>query len=94
MPQAILQFAPLVLDREFAAPRYGYPMAKAFKDMEVVREAALGVGEALPVLAAATRTYEEALALGLGVEHKGAMVKVVERKLGVEVRRESRTADS
>jgi 3-hydroxyisobutyrate dehydrogenase-like beta-hydroxyacid dehydrogenase len=41
----------------------------------------------LPVFAAAMQTYQLALAQGLGKENKGAMIKVWEKVLGVEVRR-------
>lgn len=83
------QWAPLVLRGEFAAPRYGFPMGEAFKDFEtlaaLVEEHGSGSPEP-PVLAAARSTYERALEMGLGREHKGAMVKVWEAELGVECR--------
>jgi 3-hydroxyisobutyrate dehydrogenase-like beta-hydroxyacid dehydrogenase len=41
----------------------------------------------LPVFTAAMQTYQMALAQGLGNENKGAMIKVWERILGVEVRK-------
>ena len=41
----------------------------------------------LPVTAAATCTYQQALAGGLGEENKGAMIKVWEKVLGVRVRK-------
>jgi 3-hydroxyisobutyrate dehydrogenase-like beta-hydroxyacid dehydrogenase len=41
----------------------------------------------LPVFAAAMQTYQMALAQGLGNENKGAMIKVWEKVLGVEVRK-------
>lgn len=80
------KFAPLVRARAFDAPRHGYPMGAAFKDMQVVRDAAGSVGASLNVVDAARRTYEAALAAGLGSQHKGAMVKVWEDRLGVVVR--------
>ena len=79
------KFAPLCMDRTFEAPTYGYPMGAAFKDMEVVAEAAEAAGVTLSVVGAARRTYEAALAAGLSHEHKGAMVKVWERELGVVI---------
>ena len=81
------KFAPLVRARAFDAPRHGYPMGAAFKDMLVLRDAAESVGVGLDVVDAARRTYEAALAAGLGAEHKGAMVKVWEERLGVTVLR-------
>ena len=79
------KFAPLVRARTFDAPRHGYPMGAAFKDMQVVRDAAGSVGASLNVVDAARRTYEAALAAGLGSQHKGTMVKVWEDRLGVLV---------
>jgi 3-hydroxyisobutyrate dehydrogenase-like beta-hydroxyacid dehydrogenase len=77
------KFSPLVLARTFEAPAHGYPMAAAFKDMETVAAAAAEAQLELRLVDAARRTYEEALELKLGSQHKGAMVKVWERKLGV-----------
>ena len=81
------KFAPLVFQRQFAAPEFGYPMKSAFKDMEVVSQAAIAAGVDLSpgVILAARRTYEAALDLGLGGEHKGAMAKVWERSMGVRI---------
>eukprot|EP00434_Breviolum_minutum_P015097 symbB.v1.2.013310.t1/scaffold938.1/size150240/3 len=77
------QWAPRILDREFEAPKYGFPMGAAFKDFETLQGAFTNEGlELPPVLTAALRTYQEALALpGLAEEHKGAMVKVWEKKM-------------
>jgi len=79
------QWAPRILDREFEAPKYGFPMGAAFKDFETLQGAFTNEGlELPPVLTAALRTYQEALALpGLAEEHKGAMVKVWEKKMKV-----------
>ena len=78
------KFAPLVLERCFEAPAHGYPMGKAFKDMETAAASAVAAGVELRVVGAAALTYREALTgLDLGHEHKGAMVKVWERELGV-----------
>jgi 3-hydroxyisobutyrate dehydrogenase-like beta-hydroxyacid dehydrogenase len=87
------KFSPLVLDRLFEAPQHGYPMGSAFKDMEVVEEVAKSVGvsgDPGSVIHAAKRTYEAALQAGCAGEHKGAMVKVWERKLGVVVQLQPR----
>jgi len=79
------KFSPLVASRSFEAPMHGYPMGKAFKDMETVAWAAKAVKlqdgslYQLPVITAAEDTYREALALGLSEEVKGAMAKVFER---------------
>lgn len=81
------QWAPRVLSREFEAPAHGYPMGSAFKDLETLAAVASEHGlQTPPVVAAARGTYERALAMGLRQEHKGAMVKVFERELGVVCR--------
>lgn len=77
-------FAGRVLDRRFGE---GYPMAKAFKDMVAILGHANDQHAPMPVASAAMQTYRQALAEGYGGEAKGAMVKVWERVLGVEVRR-------
>eukprot|EP00931_Biecheleriopsis_adriatica_P071568 TRINITY_DN45444_c0_g1_i1.p1 TRINITY_DN45444_c0_g1~~TRINITY_DN45444_c0_g1_i1.p1 ORF type:complete len:185 (+),score=38.37 TRINITY_DN45444_c0_g1_i1:32-556(+) len=78
------QWAPLILQREFEAPKHGFPMGSAFKDLETLSGEAAKLGlETPPVVAAARATYERALSLGLAKEHKGAMVKVWERDMGV-----------
>jgi 3-hydroxyisobutyrate dehydrogenase-like beta-hydroxyacid dehydrogenase len=41
----------------------------------------------LPMVQAATTTFQMALAEGLGDEDKGALIKVYERLLGVEFRK-------
>ena len=38
----------------------------------------------------ASKTYENALAMGLGAEDKGAMIKVFEDKLGVTFRKKQK----
>jgi 3-hydroxyisobutyrate dehydrogenase-like beta-hydroxyacid dehydrogenase len=83
------KFAGLVLDRKFDAPTYGYPMESAFKDMQTVRDLAEQHGTEFGVIAATEATYSEALAKGLGRNHKGGMIKVWEDKLDVECRRPS-----
>lgn len=78
------QWAPRILKREFEAPKHGFPMGSAFKDFETLQEAFSNEGlEIPPVLAGALATYKEALTRGLADEHKGAMVKVWERKMDV-----------
>lgn len=78
-------FSERVLKGEFGQ---GYPMASAFKDMVVVMEQANQQRAPLPVASGAMQTYRMALARGLGEEAKGAMIKVWEELLGVEVRSE------
>lgn len=64
----------------------GYPMGAAFKDMKTVMENADALQVPLPVASAAMQTYKTALARGFGEESKGAMIKVWEQVMGVEVR--------
>eukprot|EP00408_Alexandrium_pacificum_P007852 CAMPEP_0171217744 /NCGR_PEP_ID=MMETSP0790-20130122/32846_1 /TAXON_ID=2925 /ORGANISM="Alexandrium catenella, Strain OF101" /LENGTH=347 /DNA_ID=CAMNT_0011683549 /DNA_START=6 /DNA_END=1049 /DNA_ORIENTATION=- len=83
------QWADKAMQREFEAPRHGYPMGAAFKDFESLEAAAAasGLAELPPVLAAARGTYQRALDMGLSNEHKGAMIKVWEEELGVSCAR-------
>jgi 3-hydroxyisobutyrate dehydrogenase-like beta-hydroxyacid dehydrogenase len=76
-------FVPRILRRHFSD---GYPMANAYKDL--VSGAELGANHCIPmpVLAAATATYQAALLAGHGTLDKGAMVHVFEELLGVEVK--------
>ena len=76
-------FAPRILRNVFDE---GYPMQHAYKDLVSGSELSARMGLPLPVLAAATVTYQTALLQGHGASDKGAMVKVYERLLGVECR--------
>jgi 3-hydroxyisobutyrate dehydrogenase-like beta-hydroxyacid dehydrogenase len=77
-------FTPHILENNF---KPGYPLIGAYKDMESAAEISSQTKIPLPVFAAAMQTYQLALAQGLGKENKGAMIKVWEKVLGVEVRR-------
>ena len=79
-------FTPGILANDF---KTGYPLIKAYKDMVSAAEISSQEKIPLPVFAAAMHTYQLALAEGLGDENKGAMIKVWEKVLGVEVRRRS-----
>ena len=81
-------FVPRILQRQFSD---GYPMAHAYKDL--VSGAELGANHCvpMPVLAAATATYQTALLKGHGQQDKGAMVQVFEDILGVQVRTRTQT---
>ncbi|MBI5967160.1 MAG: NAD(P)-dependent oxidoreductase [Deltaproteobacteria bacterium] len=81
---AVDNFGPLILERNFVP---GYPMTDAYKDMVYAVEISSAQRIPLPVTAAAMVTYQMALDQGLGRENKGAMVKVWERVLGVQVRK-------
>ncbi len=84
---------------EFFIPRMlrghftdGYPMGHAYKDLVSGAELSANSCMPLPVLAAATATYQAALLQGLGEQDKGAMVQVFERLLGVEYRSREKKA--
>jgi 3-hydroxyisobutyrate dehydrogenase-like beta-hydroxyacid dehydrogenase len=76
-------FVPRILRRHFSD---GYPMAHAYKDLVSGAEMGASLCIPMPVLAAATATYQAALLRGHGEKDKGAMVHVFEELLGVEVR--------
>jgi 3-hydroxyisobutyrate dehydrogenase-like beta-hydroxyacid dehydrogenase len=75
-------FSPLVFDRNFIP---GYPMERAYKDMLMAIKVSSEHRIPMPLTFAAMQTYQMALSEGYGTENKGAMVKVWERVLGVEV---------
>lgn len=64
----------------------GYPLEKAYKDLVCAAELGAREGLPMPVLGAATATYQTAMRMGYGAESKGAMIKVYEKLLGVEFR--------
>ena len=64
----------------------GYPMRSAYKDLIAGAELTAQNGFPAPVLAAATATYQQALAQGLGQRDKGAMLQVFERLIGAQFR--------
>ena len=76
-------FVPRILKGHFAD---GYPMAHAYKDLVSGAELSARHGIPMPVLAAATATYQAALLRGHGAKDKGAMVQVFEELLGVAFR--------
>ena len=77
-------FAPLALDGIFDR---GYPLKSAYKDMISASDICSREKIPLPLVHAATTTYQMALADGYGDEGKGAMIKVFERILGVKFRK-------
>lgn len=76
-------FLPHILKDEFS---HGYPLKAAYKDLVSGAELSARMGIPLPVLAAATTTYQMALLDGHGASDKGAMIKVYERLSGVTFR--------
>lgn len=85
---AVDYFGPLILEGRFDQ---GYPLQDAYKDMISATELSAQKKIPLPLVHAATTTYQMALAEGLGAEGKGAMIKVFERLLGVEFRKKTST---
>jgi 3-hydroxyisobutyrate dehydrogenase-like beta-hydroxyacid dehydrogenase len=77
-------FTPFILQNNF---KPGYPLIAAYKDMVCAAEISSQEKIPLPLFNAAMQTYQLALAQGLGNENKGAMIKVWEKVLGVEVRK-------
>jgi 3-hydroxyisobutyrate dehydrogenase-like beta-hydroxyacid dehydrogenase len=78
-------FIPRILVGDFSQ---GYPMEHAYKDLVSAAELSAHARIPLPVLQAATVTFQQALLQGHGKEDKGAMIKVFERLLGVQYRKE------
>jgi len=83
---ALDNFGPLILEGNFGP---GYPLADAYKDMVHAVEISSAHRIPLPVTAATMATYQMALDEGLGRENKGAMIKVWEKVLAVQVRKKA-----
>jgi 3-hydroxyisobutyrate dehydrogenase-like beta-hydroxyacid dehydrogenase len=79
-------FGPRILDGQFDQ---GYPLKDAYKDMISAAEISAHEWIPLPLVHAATTTYQMALAAGLGDQDKGAMIQVFERILGIEFRKKT-----
>jgi len=77
-------FAPLALENRFDQ---GYPLKHAYKDMISAAEISARRKIPLPLVQATTATFQMALLQGLGDESKGALIKVFERMLNVEFRK-------
>ena len=77
-------FIPNILEDTFDR---SYSLDNAHKDMVNAAEITAHYKIPLPMIQTAITTYENALALGLGDEDKGAMIKVFEDKLGVAFRK-------
>lgn len=76
-------FIPRVLKGDFSA---GYPMKEAYKDLVSAAEISANLCIPMPVLAAATATYQTALLKGYGERDKGGMIGVFEDLLNVQYR--------
>jgi 3-hydroxyisobutyrate dehydrogenase-like beta-hydroxyacid dehydrogenase len=77
-------FGPRILENRF---QEGYALKNAYKDMVSAAEISAHQKIPLPLVHAATTTYQMALAAGYGDEDKGAMIKVFENILRVKFRR-------
>ena len=73
-------FVPRILQDDFSG---GYPMKHAYKDLVSAAEIGANLCVPLPVLAAATHTYQAALLTGYGDLDKGGMIRVFEDLLDV-----------
>lgn len=76
-------FVPRILENNFSE---GYSLKNAYKDLVSAAELSAEMCVPLPVLHAATTTYQMALLEGHGDRDKGAMICVFEKLLGVEYR--------
>ncbi|OHE21989.1 MAG: 2-hydroxymethylglutarate dehydrogenase [Syntrophobacterales bacterium RBG_19FT_COMBO_59_10] len=79
-------FIPLTLENKF---REGYPVKSAYKDMISAAEISARKNIPLPLVNAATMTFQMAIAEGFGDLSKGGLIRVFERMLGVEFRKKS-----
>ncbi len=82
--QASEFFIPRILEGNF---QEAYPMKNAYKDLVSGAEIAAHQGIPMPVLSAATNTYQMALLKGYGDRDKGGMIGVYEDLLGVSFRK-------
>lgn len=82
-------FAPRILKGNFSD---GYPLAHAYKDIDAGAKVSATHNIPMPVLAAASATYQMALLKGHGHLDKGAMIRVFEDLLGVQFRSEGHDA--
>lgn len=80
-------FIPRILKDDYSA---GYPMKEAYKDLVSAAELSANLCIPMPVLAAATTTYQMALLKGHGERDKGGMIAVFEDILGVQYRSRNR----
>jgi 3-hydroxyisobutyrate dehydrogenase-like beta-hydroxyacid dehydrogenase len=76
-------FVPHILQNGFSA---GYPMKNAYKDLVSAAQLGAELCIPMPLLAAATATYQVALLQGHGDKDKGAMILPFEELLGVRFR--------
>ena len=78
-------FIPRMLAREFEGD---FPLAGAYKDILNMQKVATEKQALTPLMNAMISSYQNALADGLGYEPKNAIIKIYEKVLGVEFKRE------
>lgn len=84
-------FVPRMLEGKFHSD---FSMKNAYKDIVNVQRMSVDTHAMTPLVNAMTATYQSAIAAGFGDEPKSAMLKVYEKSLGVEFRRESGEPES
>ena len=77
-------FIPRMLAREFEGD---FPLAGAYKDILNMQKVATEKQALTPLMNAMISSYQNALADGLGDEPKSAIIKIYEKVLGVEFKR-------
>ena len=77
-------FIPRMLAREFEGD---FPLAGAYKDILNMQKIATEKQALTPLMNAMISSYQNALADGLGYEPKSAIIKIYEKVLGVEFKR-------
>ncbi len=78
-------FIPRMLAREFEGD---FPLAGAYKDILNMQKVATEKQALTPLMNAMISSYQNAIADGLGDEPKSAIIKIYEKVLGVEFKRE------
>ena len=78
-------FIPRMMAREFEGD---FPLAGAYKDILNMQKVATEKQALTPLMNAMISSYQNALADGLGDEPKSAIIKIYEKVLGVEFKRE------
>ena len=79
-------FIPRILQENFSE---GYALSNAYKDLVSAAEISASLCIPMPVLSAATATYQMALLRGHGDKDKGSMILIFEELLGVRYRSRS-----
>ena len=77
-------FIPRIMAREFEGD---FPLAGAYKDILNMQKVATEKQALTPLMNAMISSYQNALADGLGDEPKSAIIKIYEKVLGVEFKR-------